>query len=241
VIAALAATSILVGNLLAIAQSNVRRLIAYSAIAHAGYVLIALLARSHNGVASAVFYLFTYGLAVIGIFGVIGLIEESHGELSLKDLRGLSGRSPLLALCLLVFVLSLAGIPPLAGFFGKFYIFIAALETSLTAAESGLLWIVVLAIAGSAVSLYYYLQILKQAFVVEDTASPSSPISATLIQKLTISILAAAVIASGCFPNVLLRRLEVPGSNAPTEHQDLHDHHQHETALESSHLFADLR
>ena len=241
VIAALAATSIIVGNLLAIAQSNVRRLIAYSAVAHGGYILIALLARSYNGVAAAVFYLFTYGLAVIGIFGVIGLVEERHGELTLKDLRGLSRRSPLLALCLLVFVLSLAGIPPLAGFFGKFYIFIAALENSLTPSESGLLWIIVLAIAGSAVSLYYYLQILKQAFVIEDTSTPPSKVSGSLIQKLTISLLAAAVIASGCFPNVFLRRLEVPGSTAPVEHHDLHDGHQHETSLKSAHLFAEVR
>jgi NADH-quinone oxidoreductase subunit N len=241
VIAALAATSIIFGNLVAIAQSNVRRLIAYSAIAHAGYALIALLARNQNGAASAVFYLFTYGLAVVGIFGVIGLVEKRHGELSFADLRGLSRRSPLLAISLLVFILSLAGIPPLAGFFAKFYVFIAALETSRTAGPPGLLWLVVLAIAGSAVSLYYYLQVLKHAFVIEDPAAETSLIPVSFTQKLAISLLAAAVVLSGCFPNVLLRRLDVPGSAAPTEQHDDHEHHTEGTAAESSHFFADLR
>lgn len=223
-IAAISVTSMIVGNLLAIAQSNLRRLIAYSAIAHAGYVLIALLANSHNGVASGVFYLFTYGLAVVGIFGVIALVEERHGELRLVDLAGLNRRAPLLALCLFVFILSLAGIPPLAGFFGKFYIFIAALETSAQGGVPGLLWIVVLAIAASAVSLYYYLLVLKQAFVVE--GGSTAPVAATGIQKLTISLLAAAVILFGCFPNILLQRLQVPGSTPPVEHfeGDGHDH-----------------
>jgi NADH-quinone oxidoreductase subunit N len=219
VIAALSATSMIVGNLLALAQRNIRRVIAYSAIAHAGYALIALLAQSENGVASAVYYLFTYGLAVIGIFGVIGLVERDHGEITFHDLRGLSRRAPLVAICLLVFILSLAGIPPLAGFFGKFYIFIAALEASRGPIVPGLLWIVVLAIAASAVSLYYYLQILKQAFVVEvvDPAVPSIPPAP--VQKFTLALLAAAVLVFGCFP-----------SRSPQE-----------TAIKSTHVFADLR
>jgi NADH-quinone oxidoreductase subunit N len=237
IIAALSATSILVGNLLAIAQSNLRRLIAYSAIAHAGYVLIALLAHSPNGIASAVYYLFTYGLTVVGIFGVIGLVESRHGELKLTDLAGLSRRSPLLAICLFVFILSLAGIPPLAGFFGKFYVFVAALESSRTAGAPGLLWIVVLAIAGSALSLYYYLQVLKHAFVVESDST--APVSATGIEKLTISLLAAGVVLFGCFPNVLLQRLGAPGSNPPPVEQHDHDHTGY--SPNSSHFFVALR
>jgi NADH-quinone oxidoreductase subunit N len=240
-IAAISATSVIVGNLLAIAQSNVRRLIAYSAVAHAGYVLIALLANSANGAASAVYYLFTYGLAVIGIFGVIGAVEARHGELTLTDLAGLSRRAPLLALCLFVFVLSLAGIPPLAGFFGKFYVFIAALESSSAAGGTPLLlWIVVLAIAGSAVSLFYYLQILKQAFVIDGAGGPA--IFATKTQKLTLSVLAAAVVLFGCFPNTLLQRLQVPGST-PQQEGPAHDHdHPHqETSRNSAHLLANLK
>lgn len=215
VIAAISAVSIIVGNLLAIAQFNVRRLVAYSAVAHAGYVLISLLATSPTGIDSAIYYLFTYGLAVIGIFGVIGAIESRHGELTLTDLAGLSRRSPLLAICLFVFILSLAGIPPLAGFFGKFYVFIAALESSSVAGGTPLLlWIVILAIAGSAVSLFYYLQVLKQAFVVDSTAG--SPVFTTNTQKLTLSVLAAAVVFFGCFPNTLLQHLRDPG-NTPSQ------------------------
>lgn len=206
VLAAIAACSIIVGNLLAIAQSNLRRLIAYSAIAHAGYVLVAVLANSQNGAISSVYYLVTYGLTVIGIFGVIGALESRHGELTLLELAGLSRRAPLLALCLFIFILSLAGIPPLAGFFGKFYVFIAALERSPTGDAPALLWLVVLAIAGSAVSLYYYLQVLKHAFVIETESS--TPILATGLQKLTLALLAAAVVLLGCFPNAILRHFQ---------------------------------
>lgn len=243
-IAAISATSIIVGNLLAIAQSNVRRLIAYSAVAHAGYVMVSLLAPSINGLASAVYYLFTYGLTVIGIFGVIGAVESRHGELTLTELAGLSRRTPLLALCLFVFILSLAGIPPLAGFFGKFYVFVAALETSTTAGGAPhLLWLVVLAIAGSAVSLFYYLQVLKQAFVVEGTTSAA--VFATKTQKLTISVLAAAVVLLGCFPNTVLRRLDVPGSaprqEVPANRDHDHDHETRNSLPNSAHVFANLR
>lgn len=200
-IAVVATVSILLGNLLAIAQSNLRRLIAYSAIAHAGYALIAVLAGSERGLASGVFYMFTYGLSVVGIFAVIGQLERVHGELALADLAGLSRRSPLLALSLFVFVLSLAGIPPLAGFFGKFYVFLAAVQS-----DTGLIWIVATAIAASAVSLYYYLQILKQAFVVE-TDSSSAP-ALSFAPAATTAVLALSVVLLGCFPQVLLEPLE---------------------------------
>ena len=237
VIAALSATSMIVGNLLALAQRNVRRIIAYSAIAHTGYALVALLAQSENGTASAVYYLFTYGLAVIGIFGVIGLVEREHGEITFNDLRGLSRRAPFVAICLLVFILSLAGIPPLAGFFGKFYIFIAALEVSRAPNVPGLLWIVVLAVAASAVSLYYYLQILKQAFVVETTEQvPTIP--AAPVQKLTLALLAGAVLLFGCFPNLVLGPLGVRENSSP---QQLENPAPHQTAAKSTHVFADLR
>jgi NADH-quinone oxidoreductase subunit N len=217
VIAAIAATSIIVGNLLAIAQSNLRRLLAYSAIAHAGYVLISVLASSPFGAASAVYYLFTYGLTVIGIFGIIGVLEQTHGDLALSELAGLSRRSPVLALCLFVFILSLAGIPPLAGFFGKFYIFLAAVDASRTGGTPGLIWLVALALGSSAVSLYYYLQVLKQAFVVDGEFA--SPIQAPLGISLALVALAAAVVYLGCFPETLSGRLQsafgIPNSSQP--------------------------
>ena len=170
-------------------------------------------------------------------------MESRHGEVTLRDLAGLSRRAPLLALCLFVFILSLAGIPPLAGFFGKFYVFVAALKSSSVAGGTPLLlWIVILAVAGSAVSLYYYLQLLKQAFVVDSTGA--SAIFATKTQKLTLSVLAAAVVLLGCFPNTLLQRLQVPGSTPQQQsppREDDHDHPQNESSRESAHVFADLR
>lgn len=237
IIAALAAVSMIVGNLLALAQSNVRRLIAYSAIAHAGYALVALLARTENGTASAIYYLFTYGLAVVGIFGVIGIVESEHGDLKMSDLRGLSRRAPLVSICLLVFVLSLAGIPPLAGFFGKFYVFIAALEVSQVGNVPGLLWIVVLAIGASSVSLYYYLQLLKQAFVVDAAGPGGVNIAVSSVQKITLMLLAAAVFLFGCYPRLILDPLGVP----PVQGQIGEPRDERETAVKSTHFFGIVR
>src|ERR1044071_6747191 len=125
-LAVIAVFSMLLGNLAAIAQNNVKRLLAYSAIAHGGYALLGILSNSAQGVASLVYYVFTYGLTVLGAFGVVAAVEEGAGETRLSDFAGLSRRAPLLSVCLMVFMLSLAGIPPLAGFFGKFYLFTAA-------------------------------------------------------------------------------------------------------------------
>lgn len=116
-VAVLAAASMVLGNLAAIVQPGVRRLLAYSAIAHAGYVLISLLAMPERGLAALSYYVITYGLATVGAFGVVSVVQESRGSDRLADFAGLSRRSPLVAFCLAVFLLSLAGIPPLSGFF----------------------------------------------------------------------------------------------------------------------------
>jgi NADH-quinone oxidoreductase subunit N len=205
-LAVISLASMIFGNLVAIAQSNLRRLLAYSAIAHGGYALLGLLASSERGLASVIYYMFTYGLAIIGIFGIVAQVERRHGMLRLEDLAGLSRRSPCLAVCLMTFVLSLAGIPPLAGFFGKFYLFLALLQST-TTAGTGLIWLVVVAIATSAVSLYYYLQILKQAWVVESR----EPIECSPVpwpQTILLLTLAGSILAFGCFPHLLLNPLE---------------------------------
>jgi len=133
------------------------------------------------------------------------VVRDRVGGDNLSDFAGLSRREPWMAFCMLVFMLSLAGIPPLAGFFGKFYLFAAALKTS----SLDLLWLVILAIGMSAVSLYYYLQVLKQIYVVP----PPSGLAAAPIPSLpkTVIILAAlTVIVLGCAPNLLLRVLAAP-------------------------------
>src|SRR5207253_11289196 len=119
VIAIVAAVSMVLGNLVAIVQSSVRRLLAYSAIAHAGYMLLAVLSPSGSSVAALSYYVITYGLTTLGAFGVVAVVQQSAGTDRLSDFAGLSRRAPVIAFCMLIFMLSLAGIPPLAGFFGK--------------------------------------------------------------------------------------------------------------------------
>src|SRR5439155_2579509 len=138
------------------------------AIAHAGYILIGILAHDRDGLASLVYYIVIYALTTVGAFGVVSIVQDRAGGDALSDFAGLSRRAPILSLCMMVFMLSLAGIPPLAGFFGKFYVFTAAVGAE--PKNLGLLWLVILAIAMSAVSLYYYLQVLKQIYVADAAA-----------------------------------------------------------------------
>jgi len=204
-IAITAALSMLLGNLVAIVQSSVKRLIAYSAIAHAGYMLLGVMAHSGEGVASLVYYAVTYGLTTIGAFGVVAVVEDRSGDDKLSSFAGLSRRAPVVSFCMMIFMLSLAGIPPLAGFFGKFYVFAAALKTG--APDLGLLWLVILAIAMSAVSLYYYLQVLKQIYVA-DVPAGASELRVPVLSQVVLSLLAAGVILFGCAPNLLVGVLQ---------------------------------
>ncbi len=202
VIAVLALLSMVLGNLAAIMQTSVKRLLAYSAIAHAGYALLGLLANSRAGLAALIYYIITYALTTVGAFGVVALVEGRGGDDRLAVFAGLGRRSPGLAFCFMIFILSLAGIPPLAGFFGKFYVFVAVLKGD--APHLGLLWLVILAIAMSAVSLYYYLQLLKQVYVHEAPAS-AAPLLTPWLARLAIALLALAVLVLGCAPDLLLQ------------------------------------
>lgn len=207
VLAVLAAFSILLGNLVALAQSNVRRLLAYSAVAHGGYTLIGLVAGGRDGFSAALFYTTTYAITLVGAFGVVGFVRRETGGDDLANFSGLWSRSPLLAGCMAVFMLSLAGIPPLAGFFGKFYLFSAALHAS---PADGLLWLVALALLGSFISLYYYLMVLRFIFVdkrAEAGADYGSLSTDQFLQKSAISFLAAAVIMLGVMPDVLAAQI----------------------------------
>jgi NADH-quinone oxidoreductase subunit N len=114
------------GNIAALAQTSVRRLIAYSAVAQAGYVLVGLVGQGGAGMASVMYYATTYAVTALGAFGVVGLVQAATGREDLEGFAGLGRRAPVASFCMLIFLLSLAGIPPLAGFFGKFYLFTAA-------------------------------------------------------------------------------------------------------------------
>ncbi|HEX3618833.1 MAG TPA: NADH-quinone oxidoreductase subunit N [Candidatus Udaeobacter sp.] len=203
VLAALAALSILLGNLVALAQSNVRRLLAYSAVAHAGYTLIGLVSGDRTGFSAALFYATIYAITLVGAFGVVAIVRRETGGDDFSNFAGLSSRSPLLAGCMSVFMLSLAGIPPLAGFFGKFYLFSVALRAG---ANHGLLWLVAVALLGSFISLYYYLIVLKAIFIDEPVlASPRlvGVLPPDLLSRATVAVLAATVLLLGITPEIL--------------------------------------
>ena len=200
-LALMAVASLILGNLAAIVQTSVRRLLAYSAIAHAGYMLVGFMSSGAESLAAIVYYAITYAITALGTFAVVMAVEAGAGNDRLRDFAGLSRRSPLLSACLLVFMLSLAGIPPLAGFFGKFYVFASALNTD--SGSLSALWLVLLALAMSAVSLYYYLQVLKQVYVLP--AEPgAAPVIVSLPTAFTVVVLAGATVILGCAPQLLV-------------------------------------
>ena len=212
-----AGLSMIVGNLAALAQTSVRRLLAYSAIAHAGYILLGIATTraytgqgspfqfyvsttgaAHRSAVAVLFYVLTYALTTIGAFGVIAVVERATGSDKLDAFLGLHKRNPLLAAVLLILFLSLAGIPPLVGFWAKFNLFAAVLSTNAGPIPFAL---VALAIAMSAVSLYYYLQVLKRAYVMP--AVDSTPIKAHPVTLAVLAAIAAAVVLLGCLPTLL--------------------------------------
>lgn len=205
VLALLAALSIVIGNLVALAQTNVRRLLGYSAVAHAGYTLLGLVAGGREGFSATLFYTTVYAFTLVGAFGVVGVVRRETGGDDFRNFAGLRARSPLLAACMAIFMLSLAGMPPLAGFFGKFYLFSAAMRAG---GNQGLLWLVALALLGSLISLYYYLVVLKVIFIGEGEArTPGSPIKIDLLQKFAATVLAAVVLFLGVMPDLLVTRI----------------------------------
>jgi len=206
VLAMVATLSMLLGNLVAIRQSSLRRLLAYSAIAHAGYMLIAIVAHTQESLAALLYYVVTYAFATLGVFGVIAVVETQTGGDQLSHFDGLSRQAPVLSFCMSIFILSLAGIPPLAGFFGKFYLFVSALDAA--PGSMGLLWLVVLAIAMSAVSLYYYLKVLKRIYVASRSVE-AGEIRSPILSQLVMLLLAGAVMLLGCAPQLLLRWIPV--------------------------------
>lgn len=196
----LSVLSMILGNLAALAQTSVRRLLAYSAIAHAGYILLGLafFSWSHASAQAILYYIVTYGFTTIGAFGVVGVVERATGADKLDSFLGLHKRNPLLAAVLLVLFLSLAGIPPLVGFWAKFNLFAAVLAVGAGPIPFTL---VALAIAFSAVSLYYYLQVLKRAYVMP--AADDSRISVHPVTLVVLIVIATAVLVLGCFPALL--------------------------------------
>jgi NADH-quinone oxidoreductase subunit N len=190
--------SMTIGNFAALVQPNVKRMLAYSSIAHAGYVLVALAARSETGAAAAMFYLAAYAFMNIGAFAVVGHLSGKDERFQdVGDFAGLGQKQPFTAAMLSIFLLSLIGVPLTGGFFGKFYIFKAALE-------SHLVWLTVLGLLNSAVAAYYYLRLLVMMYFREpgEAVAEAAPLSFGLSAALIVS--AAATLFLGIFPNWVL-------------------------------------
>ena len=185
----LAVLTMTIGNLLAISQNNVKRMLAYSSISHAGYLLVGLTAMSRTGVTAILFYLFVYTAMNIGAFGVISFMGKSGQDerVDFASWRGLAYRRPFAAFCLAVFMFALAGIPPTAGFMGKLYLFSAAVE-------QGYIGLVIVAVLNSVVSVYYYMRLVVNLYMTEpeqdyDAPRPTFGLTIALIVTLVLTLL----------------------------------------------------
>jgi len=202
-VAGVALASLTIGNFAAITQTNVKRLLAYSSISHVGYLLLGIVAAAsdtqgfYTGMRGVAFYLFVYGFMTIGAFAVV-IVLQRQGLISdeLEDLNGLYQRSPASAVLMLIFMLSLAGIPPLAGFVGKYYILLALIQTGHTSlAIFGALYIVP--------ALYYYFRIVVHAWMREPGSAPSPAI--TIGQKVALAALCGVTVVAGIYPEPFIR------------------------------------
>ena len=191
VLAAMAVATMTLGNVLALAQSNIKRLLAYSSIAHAGYALIGLVALSVFGVASMMFYLLAYVITNLAAFAIVILFARAAGSEEISDYAGLSRRSPWLAMALLVAFLSLAGMPPLAGFVAKVYVFAAAVD-------SGLIYLAIIGVLNSIIGLYYYLIVLKVVYLYR-SEDDDKPISVPRPYAVALGVCTVLILVVGIF------------------------------------------
>jgi NADH-quinone oxidoreductase subunit N len=198
-LAVLAALTMTTGNLTALRQTSLKRMLAYSSIAHAGYVLVGMAAANGSGIAAVLFYLFVYAFMNIGAFAVIIALEkQGAGDVLVSQARGLGRTHPWLAAAMAVFMFGLTGIPPLAGFFGKLYLFQAAVEADLA-------WLAAIGVLNSALSAYYYLRVIVIMYMADEDDAPSPPLLAqrpTLALATGIAVL--FVIAIGLYPSFWL-------------------------------------
>jgi NADH-quinone oxidoreductase subunit N len=188
-----AALSMTVGNVVALAQSNLKRMLAYSSIAHVGYMLMGLVAGGSAGAGAVLFYLLAYTFTTVGAFGAIGLCARAGEEaVEVGDYAGLARRHPVLAATLALFLLSLIGIPPLAGFVAKFYLFGSAVR-------AGYLWLTVIAVLNSAIAAYYYLRVIVYMYM-RETDGEGVAVASSLAGGLALAIALVGIVLLGVMP-----------------------------------------
>jgi NADH-quinone oxidoreductase subunit N len=191
ILATLAGMTIVTGNLMAIPQRNIKRLLAYSGVAHIGYMLIGIAAVSTAGISMLLFYLLAYLFGNMGAFLVVEAVARSEKSDNIDAYKGLAQRSPLLALAMLVFLLSLGGIPFVAGFWAKLYIFLAA-------AERGMYGLVFLGAILTVVALYYYLLVARRMYI--EAPTHREPVPMPKLLGAAIAVCAIGVVGLGVYP-----------------------------------------
>jgi len=194
--AVLAVISIILGNLEALPQRNIKRLMAYSSIAQAGYISTGFLAGGQLGLTAVLFYMFVYLFANMGVFLAITIVAAKTGSEQIEDYAGMWKRSPLIGIMLLVGLLSLAGVPPFAGFSGKWYLFGAAISKGYT-------WIALVGMIFSVVSLYYYLQVARQALI--SAPKDDSPIELSWVENAVLVICVLFIVTLGFWPTPIMQ------------------------------------
>jgi NADH-quinone oxidoreductase subunit N len=189
----LAVATMTLGNVVAIAQTNIKRMLAYSSIAHAGYLMVALVAANQLGAVGLLYYLLAYTLMNVGAFGVVILVgRKKDSYLNIYDYSGLGFQHPGLAVAMSVFMFALAGIPPTAGFVGKFYLFSAAVQ-------AGYIWLAILGVMNSLVSVYYYLRITVLMYM-RPAEADLGPVTFTPALTAVVLVTALGVLFIGIFP-----------------------------------------
>ena len=204
----LAAVSMTAGNLIALVQTNIKRMLAYSAIAHAGYILVGMAAGNAPSGAAVMYYLLAYALTNLGAFGVvIALGRKGAPHDLIEDYRGLSTRHPMLAAAMALFLFSLVGVPPLAGFVGKFYIFSAALN-------AGYVWLVVIATINTVIAAYYYISVIVAMYMLEGAPAEDFTLNRRPALVAAIAIALAGTVLVGAFPQPYMSAAQTAFSSA---------------------------
>lgn len=200
-LAALAVLTMTVGNLLAIPQNNIKRMLAYSSVAQAGYIMIAFPVGTEYGLAGGLFHVVTHSLMTVGAFLAAAALSTAGISDNLEDYKGLSKREPSIAFAMAVFLLSLVGLPPLAGFASKFVLFSSAVDAAVTG-ERWMVWLAVAGVVNSALSLYYYARVIKYMYV--DEAKTTAKITVPKLMVYAIGLSLILVILLGLFPNQII-------------------------------------
>jgi NADH-quinone oxidoreductase subunit N len=198
----IAIVTMVFGSVVAITQRDVKRMLAYSSIAHAGFLLAGVIALSKSGLDASIFYLFAYGIATVGAFGVVTLVRDSSGEVTdLNRWSGLGKRSPLIASVFAFFLLAFAGIPLTSGFIGKFSIFSAAYE-------SGSTWILISGVLSSAIAAFFYIRVIVLMFFKDPVEDGTSVVIPSALTTATIAVTSAITVILGVFPAPLINFIE---------------------------------